>query len=228
MSADDKALGRYALTKPATMTFPNLLEAKAVMGPTGKPSGDPKYSVNLEMAPDHADLAAMKAKAVAVARAKWPGVDLATLRFPFADGSKLADKAKSPTHPNGKPKAVKDREFSRGKAVLTARSKYQPRLSIITNGGLVDLEGDAIAANARQFYNGVDVLAQVTFQAYDAVGEDGKPGVNAFIDLVVSLNKGKKLSGGASAAEVFKDYAGTISQEDPTAGAAALDDEIPF
>lgn len=218
MSAD-KDLGRYALTKPSTMTFPNLLEAKAVQGPNGKPSGEPKYSVNIEFDPEHADLKAMKAKAVAVARAKWPGVDLSTLRFPFTDGSKLADKAKA---------KGKDREFSRGKAVLTARSKYQPRMSVIKNGAVVDLEGDAIAANGKMFYSGSDVLAQVTFQAYDGVGEDGKPGVNAFIDMVLTLNRGKRLTGGASAAEVFKDYAGMVSDEDPTGGAALLDDEIPF
>lgn len=212
----DKEEGRYALTAPGTLTFPNLLEARAVLK-NGKPTGDPKYSVNLELAADHPDLKALKAKAAAVAKAKWPGRDLAELAFPFADGNKLADKAKA---------KGKDREFSRGKAVLTARSKYQPKLSIIEGGKLIDLEGDAIALHGRKFYSGCEVLAQVTFSAYDEVG-NGQPGVNAYIDIVVSLNRGTKVMGGASAAEVFKSYVGLTSDEDPTTG-IDVDEEIPF
>lgn len=211
-------LGRYALTKPTTMTFPNLLEARAVQN-KGKPSGDPKYSGNFEFAADHPDLQAMKAKAVAVAKEKWPGRDIKELAFPFSSGDKLAEKAKL---------RGKDREFSKGKAVLTARSKYQPRLSIIEGGKVMDLEGDAIKAHGRKFYSGTEVLAQVTFSAYEGVGNN-PDGVNAYLDMVLTLNRGTKLAGGASAAEVFKDYAGAVSAEDPTQGMGAdLDDEIPF
>lgn len=208
--------GVFSLSEPQTLTFPNLLEAKAVQV-KGKPSGEPKYSSNFEFEPASADLAAAKAKAVAVARAKWPGRDLKELSFPFTDGNKLADKAKAKD---------KDREFSRGKVVVTARSKYQPRLSVVEGGKIVDLEGDAIKARSRVFYSGVQALAQFNFVAYDGVGAN-PDGVTAYLNMVVSLNKGKKLAGGASASEVFKGYIGTASNEDPTAG-DGLDDEIPF
>lgn len=209
--------GQFTLTEPTTLTFPNLLEAKAVVK-NGKPTGEPKYSSNFEFEPDSQDLKDAKAKAVAVARAKWPGRDLKELSFPFTVGDKLADKAQA---------RKKDREFSRGKIVVTARSKYQPRLSVVEGGTIKDLEGDAIVAvGKRVFYSGVQALAQFNFVAYDGVGNN-PDGVTAYLNMVVSLNKGKKLtSGGASAAEVFKGYIGTVSDEDPTG--VDLDDEIPF
>lgn len=208
--------GTINVANSTVMTFPNLLEPKAVTI-NGKTSGDPKYSVNLEFDPASPDLAACKAKAAAVARAKWPGVEFNTLAFPFTAGDKLADKAKA---------KGKDREFSRGKVVLTARSKYQPRLSVIENGKIRDLEGDAIKAMGRTaFFSGAEVLAQVNFVAYDAVGNN-PPGVAAYINMVVSTQKGTKLTGGASAAEVFSGYIGTSSSEDPTGGAGS--EEIPF
>lgn len=206
--------GQYTLTEPQTLTFPNLLEAKAVQV-KGKPSGDPKYSSNFEFEPSAADLAGLKAKAVAVAKAKWPGRNLKELAFPFTNGDKLADKAKD---------KGKDREFSRGKVVVTARSKYQPRLSVVEGGKIIDLEGDAIKARGRAFYSGVQALAQFNLVAYDGVGNN-PDGVTAYLNMVVSLNKGTKLSGGSSAAEVFKGYVGLSSDEDPTGG---LDDEIQF
>lgn len=205
--------GIFTSTVPAPSTFPNLLEAKAVMK-AGKATGEPKYSLNIEFEPDSDDLKAAKAKAAAVAKAKWPGRDFSEIAFPFSSGDKLADKAKA---------KGKDREFSRGKVVLTARSKYEPRLSVIENGKLVDYEGDKRPTCKSKFYNGVEVLFQVNFQAYDGVG-NGQDGVTAYLNMAVSLNKGTKLSGGgSSAAEVFKGYVGVASQEDPT-----LEDEISF
>ncbi len=206
-------VGLYNATEPATMTFPNLMEARAVQV-KGKPSGEPKFSANVEMLPTSADLAAAKAEAARVAKAKWPGRDLKELAFPFSSGDKLADKAKA---------KGKDREFSRGKVVLTARSKYQPRLSVVLNGRIVDLDADTLAQHKSKFYNGVSVLWQVNFSAYEGVGNN-PDGVNAYLNMIVSLNKGDRLSGGASAAEVFKGYVGVTSAEDPTSD----DEEIPF
>lgn len=203
-------------TSPMTMTFPNLLEAKAVEI-KGKPSGEPKFSANFEAAPDHPDIAVLKQKAAAVARAKWPGRELKELAFPFNDGSKLADKAKA---------KGKDREFSRGKVVITARSKFQPRLSVIDGGRLVDLDEALLPVHKGKLYSGVDALAQFNFVAYDGVGNN-PDGVTAYLNMVVSLNKGTKLSAGQSAAEVFKGYVGLASPEDPTAG-MGVEDEIQF
>lgn len=215
--SEDKTAGLYNTTAPALLSFPNLLEAKAVMR-GGKARGEPKYSINIELAADHPDLKPMKAKMVAVARAKWPGVDLSTLTFPITDGDKLADKAAA---------KGKDREWSRGLAVLTSRSQFEPQLAAVVNGALKDFADASRAAAKPYFYNGVNGLVEVNFVAYDAVDDDGKPGVTAYLQKVCSLNTGKKLSGGQSASEVFKGYVGLKSATDPTAG-MQLDDEIPF
>lgn len=239
-TTDEKNAGLFDFQVPVVTTFPNLLEAKAVQR-NGKATGDPKFSINIELDPATQPelVTAVKAKALETARAKWPGRDFAkeasktykdsegvvnkklpTFVFPWSSGTELADNAKA---------KGKDREFSRGKLVLTARSKFQPRLSAIVNGKLVEYGDETpIASGKAYFYNGVEALVQVNFQAYDGVGETGADGVTAYLNLVLSTNKGKKLSGqGASAAEVFGSYIGKISNTDPTAG-AELDDEISF
>ena len=215
--SEDKDQGIYNLTSPVQSVFPNLIEPRAV-GPKGKEQGKPKYSLNFVFDPDSEDLAKLKSLAAKLAKAKWPSRDLKELRFPFSNGDKLADKQKA---------KGKDAEFYRGKVVLVSRSQYEPRLSVIQNGGITDLEGDARVAAKGKFYHGVEVLAQVNLVAYDGVGEDGKDGVTAYLNMVLSTNKGDKLSGGASAAEVFSGYAGVSTTEDPTEG-SDLDDEIPF
>lgn len=209
--------GSYTFTKPHMLTFPNLDKPRAVER-NGKPTGDPKYSANFELEPTAEDLAAMKSKAASVARAKWPGRALSELAFPFTNGDKLADKAQA---------RGKNREFSRGKVALTARSKFQPKLSIIQGGKVIDVEPgpQADALIRRAFYSGTQALAQVSFSAYEGVGNN-PDGVNAYLNMVLSLQKGEKLSGGASAAEVFKGYIGSESDFDPTGG--DLDDEISF
>src|SRR5579859_7428900 len=213
--SEESTEGRIKNTAPEVMSFPNLEEPRAVKR-NGKETGKKKYSLNLELEPDGDTLKAFKAEAVKVARAKWPGVDLATLKFPFTNGDTLAEKAKA---------KGKDREFSRGKVVFTARTEFQPTLSVLKGGKIVDVDGEAKAEIKKLFYNGTSVLAEFQFKAYDAVNEDGKPGVNAYVNKVLSLNRGKRLTGGASSEEAFKDYIGQVSDYDPTAN---LDDEIPF
>lgn len=219
---------------PTTGTFLNVLEAKAVKK-NGKETGDPKFSSNFEFNLDHPELDALKKLALKAAKEKWPDRAIGseaskkdkngnpkqpTFVFPWTLGDDLANNAK---------KRGKDREFSRGKLVLTARSKYEPRLSVVKDGRMVDLEDEAARKAAKNyFYTGVDCLFQVSFQAYDGVGVNSLDGVTAYLDHVVSLNKGEKLlKGGPSAAEVFKGYVGTTTDEDPTAGVED-DEEIPF
>src|SRR5262245_21760039 len=87
--------GRFVPTKEVRMVFPNLYEAKAVVK-NGKARGEPKFSARfLIKIEDKTIIDAIKAKAVEVARAKWPGVDLKTLKFPFADGNAEAEKSKA-------------------------------------------------------------------------------------------------------------------------------------
>lgn len=213
--SEESTEGRIKVTVPEVMSFPNLEEPRAVKR-NGKETGKKKYSLNLELEPDSATLKELKACAIGVAKANWPGVDLGTLKFPFTSGDKLADAAKA---------KGKDREFSRGKVVFTARTEFQPTLSVVKSGSIVDVDGEAKAEIKKLFYNGTKVLGEFQFKAYDAVNEDGKPGVNCYVNKVLSLNQGKRLTGGASSEEAFKAYIGSVSDYDPTEG---LDDEIAF
>lgn len=218
----DKADSTYNLTTPVVMAHPNLFEARA-FGPKGKESGNPKFSANLVIDPadpkQKIDLDAMKAMAISVARARWPNRDIKELKFPFSNGDKLADKRAG--------KGKTDGDFQRGKVIIAGRSKYEPRLAVIENGKIVDLEGPARIAAKSKFYFGCHVLATLNFQPYEGVGNN-PDGVTAYLNIVVSLNKGQRLSGGASAAETFKGYVGHTSAEDPTGGESISDDDIPM
>jgi len=220
---DDKrkpGTARYNLTEPVVMTFPNLI-APRKFKKNGKESGDPKFGASFVFKPDSVDLKTMKSLCAKIAREKWPGRALTELSFPFFDGNKAADKGRAEN---------KDREFYRGGVVLTAHTgeKYPPKLSGFENGIVVDYDGDAKKAAAGKFYSGVLVLAQFNFSVYTGVGAN-PDGVTAYVNMVFTTNKGTRLTTGQTAAEVFKSYIGTVSQEDPTAEqfTADADDEIP-
>lgn len=202
--------GIYNLTLPVLMGLSNLLEPKAFQK-NGKPQGEPRYSSNLILSAEHPDLKPMKELAAKLAKQRWPDKPFSELAFPFLSGDKLADKRKA--------KGKSDAEHLRGTVVLNPKSKYQPRLSYLENGKIIDLETDTAIQMAKgKFYNGVEVLAQLNFIPYDPIGENAKGGVTAYLNMILSTGKGKRLSGGQSASEVFKGYIGAPSAEDPTGG----------
>jgi hypothetical protein len=230
--------GVFTFTHPVFLDFPALLEPKAFPGATGQDTEKLKYSANLRFKADHPDYAALKTMMAQVAKADWPVRPLSELKFPHESGDKAADKRKSENaniaaliaagktvDSRGKALKVKpDGEFQRGFILLAARSKFQPQMAILRGNAKVDLEGDAIKANISQFYFGVEVLAQIKLQAYRGIGQN-PDGVCAYLNMVLSLNRGPKIGGGsrASASDVFKGYAGSVSTENPLG-----DDEIPF
>ena len=228
--------GIYNLTEPVVMSFPALLEPKSFKE-NGKEKGEPKYSANFNFPAASEDLKAMKALAAKLARAKWPdkpftrkytdenGKEIveSVVVFPFTSGDKLADKRAG--------KGKDDGAFMRGKVVVAARSKYEPRLSYVDKGKIVDCEGDmARQASKTKFYAGAEVLAQFNFVPYEAVGANGKPGVAVYLNMVMSTGKGARIAGGQTASEAFKGYVGSVSIEDPTGpgSSADMDDHIPY
>lgn len=204
--SDQENAGIVNLTAPVVMIHPNLFVPKAFKA-RGKETGEPKYSASFLFAPDNPDLLSIKRAAKAVAAAKWPGRPVSELATPWTSGDKLADKRKA--------KGRNDGEFQRGHLVMAARSKFQPRLAVVENGRIVDLDESNMTAFKARFYFGVEVLAQFNLVAYEGVGAN-PDGVNAYLNMVLSTNKGKRLSSGSSAAEVFRGYVGTYSAEDPT------------
>ena len=224
--------GIFDLTVPVVLAHPHLFEAvKFKRG--GKEQGEAKYGGSFVFEADNPDLKELKARAVALAKAKWPGRDIAAdfkakqFKFPWSSGDAIVAKRVAKLQAAGKQDDHKG-DFQLGKVVLKSSSKYAPRMAVIANGKIVDLDDSNRALYKNQFYFGVKVLAQLNLVPYDKVGETGLDGVTAYINLVLSTNKGERLSGGASAAEVFKGYVGSVSAEDPTAGGDSLDEEIPF
>jgi Protein of unknown function (DUF2815) len=221
-------LGMFTSTTPVVMAFPSVTEARKAKV-NGRETGEPKYGATFIFPEDHPDLKAFKEIAIGVARAKWPGRDLGAdvksgeLKLPWAKGDMLADRRVAKLVKAGKSDDHKA-DFQRGQTVLKTSSKFAPALSVLENGKLVDLEGATIPLNKAKFYFGCECLVQVNFVAYDRVGDAGKDGVTAYLQMVVSLNKGKKLAGAKSAAETFSGYVGKASEENPLGDAA--DDEF--
>lgn len=212
----EKADGRYTFAAPVRMPFGNLITAVPV-GQKGKAKGDPKFSGTFLLTLDSADLKAAKAKAAEVARARWPGRDLKELKFPFSDGEKRAEKSA---------KKGKDGSMFKGFVVLDARSKYPPQLAVLENGKVTSLEGaQRDIVGKQKFYNGCYVVPAVNFVPYDGQAEDGvgnPDGVTAYLDMVLWYKDGERVGGG-NAAEVFRGFAGNVTNEDPIGN-----DEIPF
>ena len=210
---------------PWTGTFLNLEKPKTI---TQSPREVPKFSGNFETDKGSSEEKRIRAAIIETARQKWPNMDVGAairegrLDVCLYDGDRMADKAKLKSEQTGK---KRDREWSRGKVVLIARSKdeYPPAVNIRENGKTINLESlDAVArAKAKFLYTGVQVLFGVRLNAYDAVGENGKPGVNAYLEIVESLGTGEKLIASADRTERFRSYVGLEKDEDPTGGSAA-------
>lgn len=205
---------------PGILTYNSIEKARAFTR-NGKAQGDPKYEATIMFPKDSPALAAIKTAGAQVAKAKWPGRSLKDVATPWYDGTTYADKSAAKQEAAGKDPKGFD-EAGRDHVLITARSKFQPRLAGLDNGRIVDYDTEtAKQANYRNFYAGVEVLVEINLVAYDPIKDGDKAGITAYLNGVVTLKKGDKLGGGASMAESFSGYAGAMSDADPTAGAEA-------
>lgn len=174
-----------------------------------------KYSLTSLLNADHPQLAAAKAEAAKVAKAKWPGRPLSEVKFPFQNGDTQADKRLKKAAAKGKKAEV---DYMRGKVLLPAHAypAYPPDLTDATKGF-----GNVL--NPKQkFYSGAQVLVEVFFKAYEKTdevkGEEvNQDGVTCYLNKVSFAGEGPKIGGGGgrSSADAFKDYAGSVSDENP-------------
>ena len=219
----------YATVEATVMAHPHLLEA-AKFKRNGKETGEAKFGAVWVFDPSSKDLENIKAKAAEAARAKWPGKSLSELQFPFKSGDKEWEKRVAKLKAEGKEDDGKG-DFQKGKVLMKASSKFQPKLSVwlkgqkepteLTDEGMFRIHGG-------KFYFGVKTLFEVNFMPYEPVREGDKPGITAYVQQVCSINEGERLAGGRAASEVFKGYSGKVSDMDPTAGASGMEDEISF
>lgn len=212
----------FQTTTPAIFAHPNLIVPKKFKGSNGKEKGEAKFSLSLVLASDNPDLPGMKAAIVQAAKQKWPEKDIKALakagelKLPFTSGDKLIEKRKAKLAAAGK-EYTGDADYQAGCTVFKSSSQFPVGLAVAVNGNMVDMTEDNKAVLKNAFYFGTYGLAKITFRAYDGV-DGGKDGVTGYLDLALSLNKGKKLTTGRSAAEAFKGVAGAASMEDPTEG----------
>lgn len=217
----------YTFKTPITCGFINVLTARKYME-AGKEVGEPKFDATMILEPDSADLVALKDLCITMAKGMYPGKRLVARRLtqeelndggvvevsmPWSDGTKQADDAKNANPP-------KDREFFRDKIVLKANSKFAPALSGIEGGKVISYTNPETRATLDKiFYSGAYLVPHVQLHSYKA--RDQKPGgVSLWLNAVCFVKHGTRLTGGGNvnAAEVFSQFAGTVSAEDPTAG----------
>lgn len=205
---NDKPKFTYSLDNPVAVVHTSTLITARAYQKDGKPKGEPKFGATFLFRADHPDMSPMKQMALAAARAKWPGIDVKLVKWPWETGAVTADRGKL---------QKKDREGFRPFAcVLKARSIFEVALSILDGGQIVDLENVTAKNNARDkyFYDGVLCGAVLNFVPYE---QDGAFGVTCYLNRVLSTGTGDriKVGGGPSGAEVFSRYAGRQSSIDP-------------
>jgi hypothetical protein len=206
MSTDEDA-GRV-LTPEARLFHPHLFEPRTEVN--GKKLKDPKYEAQLIFDPNQIE--ALKAAAVVVARAKWPTVDLKTLKWPFKSGSVINQKREG--------KGKKPYPQIEGMVVMTTKSSAEFKPQVI------DAKGQEIV-NPTLVYGGCYGYAEVKLIAYEGNDDDIKPGVTAYINMFLKSRDGDRI-GGRDAKATFAGIIGKLSAEDPTKGVDADETGLPF
>lgn len=222
--------------EPWLLTFNNIARAKTV---TQAADEIPTFAMNVETA-DEKQINLVKGAILKAALELFPngisvknaatGEDVqlsladaiknGVFATPFVSGDRLADEAKRKSEVPGAKQRL--REWSRGKWVLSARSKEDraPLVSVFEGGKFVPVTEPAAlqVAQGKHFYGGAKVLFGVWFRAYNAVG-DGKPGVKAYFNEIAKVGDGDRLFGEArTAGSRFTEYRGTAVNESVTGG----------
>jgi len=221
---------QFRMTKPATMVYPTVITPKAY-GQNPKPDAKKSYSTSFALDADHPDVLAMKQMAVAAAKAKWPGLNISeevkagNLKMPWTTGDKMIERRNKKIMAAGKPASDK-LDFLKGKIVFKASSDFPIALGVRISGKDIDVTEDNKSIHKEAFYTGCLGLGGFSYKAYDAIKEDDKPGVKAYLDIVHSLNSGVRIqTGGRSAAEAFRGVAGSAVDES-VIGVEELSDDM--
>lgn len=152
------------------------------------------------------------------------------IKFPLTNGTAEADAGKA---------IGKDYEFKRGMGVFQASAGIArrdgtplspPRLKVLQDGKFVRYDENERALAGKFFYSGVLVVGTFALSPWKS---PAGMGVKAYLNEILSINSGEKIVTGADdearygSPDRFSKYVGKVSSVNP-AGAAALDDEIPF
>lgn len=225
MTTEASENNRYTTKGAVRALFCTLIEPQKI-GKRGK--SDPQYSVTVGLEDGNPDLDGLKAVAIRVAKAAFPGrtiqnpnvpIDSRNIQLPFKAAKDRADQAVK----DGKDGSI----YNDYLYTMDARSgaEYPPRLVVVgADGKMRELDGTQVKLEGKsKFYHGCYVGIAVSFKHYLSQAEGGigaYSGVKAFISSVAWLKDGPRIGG--SALETFRHYAGAVTAENP------LDDEVPF
>lgn len=217
-------------TGPGRAVFCNVVTARKFKK-EGKEAGEARFDATMVFTKE--EMAPIFTKFKEVAADRWPGRDMKELRKPWVTAEKaIEDAGKRAAKKGGDATKVATAKenaakiFPAGTYVLKAGSKFEPVLSFSDGGKIIEYTA-ANRANARkQFYGGAYIVPQLNLVSYVATKVDDPDGVSAYLNLAHFVRDGEKI-GGANAADAFKQYAGTVSNEDPTGG-SDLDDGPEF
>ncbi len=229
----------YTFQAPARIAFEAIVNPAAYQPRPGQEAGDKRYNATFLLAPDSPDFIALKGLVIAAAKAINPGKELRARRLtqeemdnggyaevivPWQKGDAVADQAKADNAAKKGGKDNRDYEHVRGFMLVKASSKYAPALSGIENKKLVEYTSpEARATLTKLFYRGAWAVPYVALNAY--VGNSQKPGgVGLYLNAICFVKHDKPFGGAGmrvNAAEVFSQFAGTVSAADPT-----VDDEF--
>jgi hypothetical protein len=223
----------------------HVVKAKAYTDPKTKQPGNPLFSINAilkaeelkqfkafdETAGKFVDVSVSDI-AIAEVKKQWPAdTDTPeklqafinalkfTKKWPFLDGTEVADKAKA---------AGKDSEFTRGMKVLKASSveKVAPNLFKLVGRDKVQLKRESptdMAAAEGLFYAGGYFYAEITPSSGNA---GGQPYVKFYLNAIVFVKNGERIGGGNSLIGRFDGViGGEDATSDPTKG---IPDEIAY
>lgn len=227
------------------MIHPTLIEAKQFKGKDGKPKGKPKFGAAFMFDPESPELADVQRHMLELVKAEWPKpyrLDKKRMQFratkseggktvwddsvtpvdlPLKDGNKQADARMEARAKANKTEDEKGK-VQRGKTIIKGSSQYAPRLGIIANGRITEIEDEeARKAHKAKFYFGAEALATFNFKPMEV---DGERFIVCYVQSVVVTGKGKRIAGGQSLADTFSKYVGRVSDEDPLGGEEEVED----
>lgn len=213
----------YQSVEAHPMIYTELFKPVAYKDESGK-EGKLRYKAAFILDPESADFKAIKKLASRVAKEKFGTLerteDEPKLKWPWIKVDNYIVKR------NRKKPGSGDRlAWAAGKIMLQTMTgeDIAPALGVLEAGAIIDLDGEVLRAKHKgKFYSGVNAYFGVTVKAF-AGGNDG---TCAYLNMVLTTNKGEKRGGGQrSVKEAFSKYVGKHSAEDPTDG---IDDEDDY